>query len=142
MPTPSWINLLQVAAVAVRTASEPDPLQRAATGLRLAWITEAAVQGADPSAELWWQRLAEAICDTAADVDQLLPPPGVQLGTGPGPSDCLPDTPELRNALSALLSAAQDALGEYARRALSGRARLTAALAATTAGNAVPTTAD
>jgi hypothetical protein len=128
----NWAGVL----VAAASVTGQDDLERAGEGLRLAWATEGAVRADTAANELWWLRLAEAIVETAADLDLIPGSPGVGLGTGPGPRGQLPDTPGLRRAILELLAAVRDTLAGYAGHELSGAETIAVALARRSAARA------
>jgi len=135
--TLSWQGLLTAAAGTTRTATGPAALASAGEALRLAWATTGAARAGSPDGQLWWLRLAEAIAETADELELVPGAPLLPLGTGPAPDDAVTDTPASRAALLGLLTAARDALARHAGTAQSGAEKLAATLAADAAARAV-----
>jgi hypothetical protein len=135
----AWPGLLTTAAGEARAAAGAAAVSSAAAALRLAWAASGAVQAEDPAGQLWWLRRAEAVAETADELDLIPGAPGTRLGTGQRPAAALADSAELRAALRELLAAIHTALAGHARRARSGRKKLAAALAAEAAGRAATT---
>jgi len=135
--TASWLSLLTAAGSTTRTATRPAALAVAGDALRLAWATTGAARAGSPDGQLWWLRLAEAIAETADELELVPGAPLLPLGTGPTPDDVLTDTPAVQMALLGLLTATRDALTRLAGSAQSGAEKLAATLAADAAARAV-----
>ena len=132
-----WLGRLAEAARTIGARTGRAALATAAEALQLAWATECAVQVGSADRELWWLRLAEAIAETADELELVPGAPVVPLGVGAAPNAVLPDSPAVRQALVGLLAAVRDALTGYSRQAYSGREKLAATLVAAAAARAV-----
>jgi hypothetical protein len=132
-----WLARLTEAARTTRGRNGQAALARAAVALQLAWATECAVRAASADRELWCLRLAEAIAETADELELVPGAPLVPLGVGAAPDTVLRDSPAVRQALVGLLAAVRDALTGYSRHAYSGREKLAATLVAAAAARAV-----
>jgi hypothetical protein len=111
--TDEWINTMAVTIATVLTSTGAPPLELAAAGIRLAWTTADAVEATTPDGEFFWRRTRVVIHEIADGLEPALAPHGVQLGTGPRPSDVLPDTEQVFHALDALMNASRAAIIEH-----------------------------